>query len=73
MFRCIKMGLFKLCNSVWLIHCLKSQIAMMTLIDEYFGFNGVSFQITSSNSHNNVSTLFVKMSLFSFGFLSVPF
>ena len=46
--RCIEMGLFQLLNSVWLIHRLKSQIAMMKLIGDYFGFNGVSFKLLSS-------------------------
>ena len=50
MSRCIKMGLFQLFNIVWLVHCLKSQIAMMKLIGEYFGFDGVSFQIIVINS-----------------------
>ena len=45
------MGLFQLFNSVWLIHCLKSQIAMMKLIGKYFGFDGVSFQIIVFNSY----------------------
>ena len=47
---CIKMGLFQLFNIVWLIHCLKSQIAMIKLIGEYLGFDGVSFQIIVINS-----------------------
>ena len=32
---CIKIGLFELLNSVWLIHCLKSQIAMTKLTGRY--------------------------------------
>ena len=35
MSRSIKIGLFELLNSVWLIHCLKSHIAMTELTGRY--------------------------------------
>ena len=50
MSRCTKMGLFAMLNSVWLVHCLKSQIAMTELTGGYFGFNCFSFQIIVINS-----------------------
>ena len=57
MSRSIKIGLFELLNSVWLIHCLKSQIAMTKLTGRYVVLI-VSFQKNCQKFLNRTPLVF---------------